>query len=276
MLVHCVRWFRRLLYRLRGRKPWQYGYSDYKNQQIAAVLVNTAVMNRFQHDQPLPAHYSQRLDERLVEFPWLISHLPATPGRLLDAGSTINFDYILDQPVWKHHDVNIMTLAPEPISFWQRRISYVYGDLRQVPFRDDWFNTITCISTLEHVGMNNAIYTSDTHFQEADTQSHLEVIAECRRILKPGGKLYLTVPYGIFKLCGFQQVFNAAMIQAVKAKFGGQVVTETYFRYTADGWQRSTAADCANSDYFDINVTKQYDADYAAAARAVACLILKK
>jgi SAM-dependent methyltransferase len=124
--------------------------------------------------------------------------------------------------------------------------------------------------------MNNAIYTSDVTYHEADTTSHLLVIDELKRILKPGGRLYLTLPYGIFKLCGFQQVFNAAMVQAVIDRFAGKVVTETYFRYLANGWQVAAADDCATSDYFDINVTKQYDADYTAAARAVACLVLER
>lgn len=277
LIRQSIRFLRRSSYRLHGRKPWSYGYIDYKNDQIARVLANHALMNLFRYGQQLPHKYGQRLDERLVEFPWLITHLPASPRqRILDAGSTINFDYIINQHVWAKHDMMIMTLAPESVSFWQKRISYVYGDLRQTPFRDDWFDIITCISTLEHVGMNNEMYTSDATYHEADTKSHLQVIAEFQRILKKGGRLYLTVPYGIFKLCGFQQVFNAVMIQAIKTTFGGNVIAETYFRYTDDGWQLSNATDCANCDYFDINTTKQYESDFAAAARAVACLILEK
>jgi len=275
-LKKAIRIFRSQIYVLRGRQPWRYGYTDYKGKQIALALANPDLLSTFKNNQSLPLQYSQRLDERLVEFPWIITHLPSTAGRVLDAGSTINFDYILNQSVWQKQDITIMTLAPEDKSFWQKRISYVYGDLRNVPFRENWFDTITCISTLEHVGMNNDIYTADATFHEADTTSHLTVIDEFKRILKPGGKLYLTVPYGIFKLCGFQQVFNADMIQAIKTRFGGKTVQETYFRYSADGWQMASATECDQSDYFDIHVTKQYAADYAAAARAVACLILEK
>lgn len=263
-------------YLLRGRKPWTVGYSLYKERQIAAALGDSALMEKFAKDQPLPQHHAVRLDERLVEFPWLISRLPAAPGKLLDAGSTINHPFIIEEKVLANKDITIMTLAPEDKSFWQKRISYVYGDLRNVAFRDNWFDTVTCISTLEHVGMNNAIYTDDRTYHEADTVSHLQVIDELKRVLTPGGRLYLTVPYGIFKLCGFQQVFNAAMVQAVKDRFNGKVISETYFRYTIDGWQVAAASDCDNSDYFDINVTKQYGSDYAAAARAVACLIIEK
>lgn len=263
-------------YILRGRKPWTLGYSLYKEHQIAAALRDSVLMEKFAKGQPLPDHYAVRLDERLVEFPWVISQLATAPGKLLDAGSTINHPFIIEEKVLAKKDITIMTLAPEDKSFWQKRISYVYGDLRNVAFRDNWFDIVTCISTLEHVGMNNAIYTDDRAYHEADTASHLQVIDELKRVLKPGGRFYLTVPYGIFKLCGFQQVFNAKMLQAVKDRFNGQVVSEKYFRYTANGWQVATAGECDRSDYFDINVTKQYDSDYAAAARAVACLIIEK
>ncbi|EKD76129.1 MAG: hypothetical protein ACD_43C00217G0006 [uncultured bacterium] len=265
-------------YLLRGRKPWTPGYLPYRAQQITATLQNPALMKLFANVNHLPEKYALNLDERLVEFPWILSQLPTTPGNLLDAGSTINHPFIINEPVFANKDVTIMTLAPEDKSFWQKRISYVYGDLRNVPFRSDWFDSITCISTLEHVGMNNDVYTTDVTYHEADTKSHLEVISEFTRILKKGGRLYLTLPYGIFKLCGFQQVFNAEMVQAVKARFAGKLITETYYRYTTAGWQLATAADCANCDYFNINATKEksYESDYAAAARAVVCLILEK
>ena len=55
-------------------------------------------------------------------------------------------------------ELTIVTLAPEPVAFTSLGVSYLYGDLRQLPFRDDWFDEVACLSTLEHVGMDNAVY----------------------------------------------------------------------------------------------------------------------
>ena len=44
----------------------------------------------------LPARYGFRVDERVVEYPWLFSRFFAGEGTLLDAGSTLNFDYLLE------------------------------------------------------------------------------------------------------------------------------------------------------------------------------------
>lgn len=258
------------------RLPWQSGYTEYKTAAIRQSLADTNLMQTFKQVGQLPTAYGVKIDERIVEFPWVVAHLPTKPVRCLDAGSTLNHDFILNQPVFANKDLTIMTLVPEGEAWWDRKISYVWGDLRTSPFATDWFDVVTCISTLEHVGMDNSIYTDNPTYQEKDFESHLEVIKEFKRILKPGGKLYLTVPYGKFQDCGFQQVFNAEMLQRVVDTFGGQVVEQTFYQYTTSGWQLSNQAACADCEYYNIHTAKGYDADQAAAARAVACLVLQK
>src|ERR1700756_4062168 len=103
----------------------------------------------------LPPGFGHKLDERLVEYPWLFSRLPDGSGELLDAGSVLNHDFILSHERLVGKKITIMTLAPEGRSFWDRGINYVYGDLRQTYFRDDYFDYIVCVSTLEHIGLDN-------------------------------------------------------------------------------------------------------------------------
>src|SRR3954452_702969 len=55
-------------------------------------------------------------------------------------------------------EFHIVTLAPEAAAYWSRGISYVYGDLRDLPYRDGYFDTVVCISAVEHVGMDNSVY----------------------------------------------------------------------------------------------------------------------
>ena len=42
-----------------------------------------------------------------------------------------------------------------------RGISYVYCDLRDLPLRDAFYDTVISLSTLEHVGMDDEHYGSD-------------------------------------------------------------------------------------------------------------------
>jgi hypothetical protein len=93
-------------------------------------------------------------------------------------------------------------------------------------------------------------------------------------VLRPGGRLLLTIPFGRREDHGWLQQFDAAGIGRLVEAFGGHLVAEAYYRYTAAGWQRSTVDGCAGARYFNIHATPAIEPDGAAAARAVCCLDL--
>ena len=252
-------------------KPWGRGYVEYKVHEIARIL-----RLRDFHPDRLPAGFGFRLDERVVEYPWLFSRLPAGPGRLLDAGSALNFDFLVDLPTLQNKHLQICTLAPEDNCFWQKGVSYVFDDLRNLPYRDNLFDWITCISTIEHVGMDNAIYTSDAAKRESLTSDYLQALRELRRVLKPGGSIYLSVPFGKAANLSWYQVFDQRMIEILIDAFTPVSHSADYFLYHADGWRNSSAQEAANATCFDIHHANGYDPDFVAAARAVCCLELKK
>jgi hypothetical protein len=138
--------------------PWSPGYILYGRQFISQMLSSADVMSRFRTGQPLPPGYGFGLSERCVEYPWLFAQLDARPERILDAGAGLNHAFILDQPLWQSKRLHILTLAPEDYCYWDRGISYLFEDLRQLPIRDAFYDTIICISTLEHVGADNRIF----------------------------------------------------------------------------------------------------------------------
>lgn len=259
-----------------GQKPWTTGYVEYKEMFIIRTLQDKNLLDHFSRNMPVPFKYGFRLDERAVEYPWLFSRLDNTNRLLLDAGSALNFPYLLDLPTLKTRNVVIYTLSPESI-LSRRNISYIYGDLRQTILKSECFDEIVCISTLEHIGMDNTtLYSSDNHFAEFRPNDYLVAVREFCRLMKPGGKLYITVPYGRHSNHGWLQVFDKNMIDNILDIFGGSVSSVVYYRYEVDGWQVSSAGDCAECTYFDIHQQLDYDSDYAAAARAVACLELTK
>ncbi len=267
-----------------GMRPWSRGYSEYRAQELNKVLASEELMPVFAQSRPLPAGYGFRLDERIIEYPWVLSRLAKEPGRLLDAGSILNFDYIINHPILSNKDISILTLFPEASCFWGKRISYLYADLRDTPFRDNYFDLIICISTLEHVGMDSTIYAGAKQADEKDPGSFIRAVAELSRILKPKGTLFLTVPYGKYADFGFFQQFDASLVDKTIRFFAGSLVESSYYRYLDSGWILSTSSECSDCGYFNIHETKyfdkrsqkDYDKDYAAAARAVACLKLVK
>ena len=264
-------WKRRRFQRS-GMKPWTKGYVEYKLHEIARVLRE----GDFRADK-LPAGYGFRIDERIVEYPWLFARLPAGPGALLDAGSILNFDFLLDHPSLQKKQIHICTLAPETDCFWQKGVSYLFDDLRRLPYRDGWFDWAVSISTLEHVGMDNTLlYTTDATKKESQARDYLLAVAELNRVLKPGGTLYASVPFGRARTHGFLQIFDQIQIEEMVSAFAPSACSMEYFLYHPDGWRRSTASEACDATFFNIHETKVYDADVAASARAVCCFELMK
>jgi SAM-dependent methyltransferase len=256
----------------RGNPPWSPGYEQHK---VAAI---TAGVNDPAHDAfRLPQGYGWRLDERVVEYPWFMSRLPAGKGRLLDAGSTLNHPYVLAHPKLREKNVFVSTLAPEYWAAWQWSVSYVYEDIREACFRDAYFDNIACISTMEHVGLDNTmLYTAESSKNEQNAGTYAVFLAELKRMLKPGGTLYLSMPFGRHVNHGWFQVFDSPMVDEVIRQFAPSAVTEIIYQYLPEGWTVSTREAAKDADYFDIHKTKDYAPDYAAASRAVVCLELTK
>jgi SAM-dependent methyltransferase len=217
----------------------------------------------------LPLGYGVALDERCIEWPWAMANL-GDAARILDAGSALNHPHILSQPLWREKKLHIFTLAPESVCEWQRGISYVYGDLRKLPYQNEEFDCIVSISTLEHVGMDNSAFLGQENHKEHSTEDILLVLAEMRRVLKPDGRLLLTVPYGRYEDHGIFQQFDAALLERCAQHFAPAKRKELFFLYSEKGWQAVPQTDCDQSVYA-INAPRSPEHDLAAAARGVAC-----
>jgi SAM-dependent methyltransferase len=271
-----------------GKIPWSVGYAVHKKQLISKSLTDPNLIALFRSGGQLPPGFGCGVDERCVEYPWVITHLAELSGCiLLDAGSALNHGYILDQQLFRRNKLHILTLAPEGACFWQRGFSYIYHDLRDIPIRNSYYDVIVCLSTLEHVGCDNRMY----GYAYADNEQNLDdfrlVMPEFRRVLKPGGRLLLTVPFGVYRYFGFFQQFDRTTLSLALDAFGADAVTtETFYRYGPDGWQAASDIECADCEYVGwlaqawlhgtLPSPIPAEPDLAAAARSVACVELIK
>ena len=195
-----------VMYYLAGKRPWSFGYSFSKFNYIKNVIENQAAIFR---QEKLPEAYGAGMDERVVEYPWFFAKLNGSDKKILDAGSALNNYLILTVPQLEGRDLYIMTLADEGGYKLRNQPVYIYGDLRKTDFAEDFFDVVVSISTIEHIGMDNTfLYTDDPGKRENARFSFLDAILEFKRILKPGGSLYLTVPFGRYQHHGWFQIFD--------------------------------------------------------------------
>lgn len=265
-------------------RPAGAGYALHREAFLGQALGDARLIEAFRSGTPLPKGYGVGVDERCVEFPWMVAHLPAEPAALLDAGSTCNHALILDLPIFRNKTVDIVTLAPEPECHWRRGVSYLFRDLRALPLRDELYDLVTCISTLEHVGCDNYAYSRSAAHREDRPDDFLLVMGELARVLRAGGRLLLTVPFGADLHYGWFRQFDRSRLERAIAAFPAGEVTRWFYRYTAEGWDLASAEDCARSEYVRawngpperLRRPFPIEPDRAVNARAVACVRLMK
>jgi len=259
-----------------GQIPWSEGYEIHKEESIIKSIYDDAILDKFLKKK-LPVNYGYRIDERIVEYPWIFANLKKDKSIFLDAGSTFNYGYLLNNELIENKEKYICTFYPEDKSYNHRRISYIYCDLRDLPFKDEFFEEIVCQSTIEHIDMDNSIYGYDLEstldLVTNKSYEYLKVFDELLRVLKTNGQLLLTFPYGKFENHGFFQQFDNEMVARITDKLKDLGSYElTFFKYLPDGWIVTSQEECDDSESFNPHTQKGKKNDFAAHSRAICCV----
>lgn len=259
-----------------GRTPHGYGYNMARWTDIERDVSRSD--GRY-------GWHGSGFDERAVEYPWVfhrVAALKASADRVLDMGSVMNFPRVL---AWwraaKHPPLSIVTLAYEGHAHVSQDVRYEFGDMRRLPYRDEWFGVVLCLSTMEHVGMDNAVYGEAAAAVATSRDPNAETavaMAELRRVTRPGGTIMVSVPFGRRANRGWFRVYDQADIALLAASAGWRQVALRVFRSTKEGWRECAPADASDAGYNEPTggtATKTAPA-WVAGAEAVALLELTR
>lgn len=273
-----------LIYVILGKSPWSFGYYSFKKIYIKRILEIESVMDLFKNGKKLDSHYGYGLDERVVEYPWVLSKLNMQKENVLDAGSALNHDFIINQSVFSNKNLHIMTLAPESRNYIDKGVSYLFEDLRKIPIKNNFYDVVISISTLEHIGFDNSFYIRENRNKEINSSSYISAVKELKRVLKPGGNLILTLPFGKPLELSTQLIFDKKLLKELIDSFSPVKSQLCFYKYDQKGWQVSNANECSGAEFNtwiahlpefrSKKIPKSLD--NAAAARAIVCAILKK
>ncbi len=246
--------------------PRTLAYDATHRALIASLLDSKEWRAIFASGRQLPAGLGFGFDERVVEYPWLFSR--GLSGRVLDAGSVLNHRHVVERLLPAIDDLSIVTLAPEPVSLTSLGISYLYGDLRNLPLRDDWFDEIVCLSTLEHVGMDNSSYGTFAPRADDPRKEAGQALRELLRVMRPGGRIHLSVPFGRREDHGWLRQLDRDDLDDLLKRAGVERHEEVVFGHTDRGWRRINPGLAEEMVY---NQGPGRAEDGAVAARAVWC-----
>jgi SAM-dependent methyltransferase len=154
-------------------------------------------------------HTGDRLDNwsRRWEYPYCWRNLQGMPpGRVLDAGSGINFfPFLFEQAGW---DVTALDVNPVLACLYARanamlgsRVKFERAPIEALPFADGSFDAIDCVSVLEHA------------------PERVQAMDEFARVLVPGGRLVLTWDVSLSRDCDVKLEDVAVLLARLEERF---------------------------------------------------------
>jgi SAM-dependent methyltransferase len=140
------------------------------------------------------------------------------PAYHIDVSSIIYFAGIISAFLrTKHYDYRPPALSLD-------NLEVGFADLLNLPFQDASVNSLSCMHTLEHIGLGR-------YGDPLDPKGDVKAAMELRRVLAPGGTLLVVTPVGRPRVC-----FNAHRVYSfdqICEFFGGLHLRE--FRLLSDG-----------------------------------------
>jgi SAM-dependent methyltransferase len=159
------------------------------------------------------------INERIVEIPFAIACLNNLPKgqKILDLGCTESTFPL--QAATLGYNVTGFDFRKYPYA--HPNLQFVQGDILKLPFSDEEFDAVFCISTIEHIGLGS--YADPKDQGQADQKA----VKEAARVLKKNGTLVLTVPYGILIPNDHHRVYNQNSLSGLLNGF--KIQEQRYF-----------------------------------------------
>lgn len=105
----------------------------------------------------------------------------AKPSFHVDIGSHHKFVALLSKVV------PLAMVDIRPLSCTLESLSFCCGSILQLPFKDSSLSSVSCICVVEHIGLGR-------YGDPLDPRGTQKAVQELKRIVKPGGDLYMSVP----------------------------------------------------------------------------------
>jgi len=167
------------------------------------------------------------ISERIVELPFLYKNLDFNKiEKILDlgcVGSKISLQLA-------SLGYCVVGIDYRPYIFKHKKLKFLQGNFIEMDIAPESFDCVICISTIEHIGL--PAYNIKP-FKNGDKKS----IAKIFKLLKRGGKLILTVPFGKNLISNFERNYDYNSLKNLLIMF--KIVEFDIYEKTKKGWSLS-------------------------------------
>lgn len=151
-----------------------------------------------------------RTSERIIERAWVLRRLEGLKigSRILDVGcaeSLVSMELASNGFLVTGVDVRHFPLSHPNFHFIQ-------GDITTAPLEPGFFDAAILLSTIEHIGLG---WYGDPKGEDQQAAA----MAQIYRLLKPGGRLLVTVPFGKPAITPLHRIFDPPGLRKLLEKF---------------------------------------------------------
>lgn len=170
---------------------------------MESVKINTfkdMVVPIFEFDEndnispnPMFHRTNDKLHSRCVEYPFAAS-------RIGDAKCILDVGTVKSNRVWiswlENLPIEVHATDYDPPTSSFKRIKFHQADVRKLPMPDLFFDKIIAVSVIEHIGLDSPQVFSNK-IPSISNEGDLQAVRELSRVLKAGGELIMTLPFGL-------------------------------------------------------------------------------
>lgn len=179
--------------------------------------------------------------DRDIEWSFIAAHLPDGPGEALDFGS--GGSQLSLTAAFRGFRVTAFDRQSYPLPYAHPGLRVQLGDILETSLPADHYDLVMNCSTVEHVGLAGRYGASDPR-----PDGDLEAMAILRSVMKPGGRMLLTVPVGrdaVFRpMC---RVYGAERLPRLLEGFT-RVHEEYWTKREGNAWVPCDAAEALASE----------------------------
>lgn len=129
------------------------------------------------------------VSERVVEYAFIMKKMNLTAGRILEVGCVDAHNCLPTVFAALGYETHAIDRREFKVKY--PNLTFSRQDAMSISYPDNYFDRILAISAIEHIGLSGR-YGVKAGRQRGDR----EAVEEMIRVLKPDGRLLITVPYG--------------------------------------------------------------------------------
>jgi len=161
------------------------------------LLLNIPIFEKDEHGHIIPNllfhRTHDRLHSRCIEYPFAASNI-GDAKIILDVG-TAKADKLWIS--WLDSlKIEVYATDYDELIYPVKNLKFRRSDIRKLDFHTNTFDKIMAVSVIEHIGLDNPQVLSKEK-PKIEDDGDVKAFKELLRILKPGGEIIMSLPFGI-------------------------------------------------------------------------------